>query len=430
VAESARKQIVLGVTGGIAAYKAADLVRELTQNGVEVQVVMTEAARGFVTPATFQALSGKPVFTDMWDDRVAGNMAHIELSRGKDAIVVAPASADFIAKLANGLADDLLSTLCIARECPLMVAPAMNRQMWDHPATRRNVDQLTRDGVAILGPASGDQACGEVGMGRMLEAQEIAEAVSAFLAPKLLRGVGVLITAGPTFEPIDTVRGITNRSSGKMGYAIARAALDAGAKVALISGPVSLAAPAGADITRVETAAEMFEAVKRNVSRADIFIGVAAVADYRVDKPRRQKIKKTEQDQLKLQLVPNPDILAWVATRPQPPFCVGFAAESRNLDTYADEKRRRKKVQLMVANLAQKAIGADDNEVMLLDDTGTRTFARAPKVVIARQLVAHIAKLFGSRKKENLEPRRTRSNSVIETTRTRGVSRTGLGCLV
>jgi phosphopantothenoylcysteine decarboxylase/phosphopantothenate--cysteine ligase len=326
-------------------------------------------------------------------------MAHIELSRGKDAIVVAPATADFIAKLANGLADDLLSTLCLARECPLIVAPAMNRQMWQNAATRRNVERLLRDGVAILGPASGDQACGETGMGRMLEAADIAEAVAGFLAPKALRGARVLITAGPTFEPIDTVRGITNLSSGKMGYAVARAALDAGAKVALISGPVSLAAPAGAEVTRVETAAEMFEAVRRNVSRADIYIGVAAVADYRVDKPRRHKIKKSEQAQLSLRLVPNPDILGWVATRPKPPFCVGFAAESRNLDAYADEKRRRKKVPLMVANLAQAAIGADDNEVTLLDDKGAHRLARAPKYVVARQLVAHIAKLYGARRK-------------------------------
>ncbi|MBM3359122.1 MAG: bifunctional phosphopantothenoylcysteine decarboxylase/phosphopantothenate--cysteine ligase CoaBC [Betaproteobacteria bacterium] len=394
MADIVHQQIVLGVTGGISAYKAADLVRELTQGGVEVQVVMTEAATGFVTPATFQALSGKPVYTDMWDGRVTNSMAHIELSRGKNAIVVAPASADFIAKLAHGLAGDLLSTLCIARECPLIVAPAMNRQMWDHPATRRNIEQLIRDGVAILGPASGDQACGEFGPGRMLEAQEIAEAITAFLAPKILRGVNVLLTAGPTFEPIDAVRGIANRSSGKMGYAIARAALDAGARVALVSGPVSLTAPAGAELTRVERAEEMFEAVKRKISHADIFIGVAAVADYRVDRPRRQKIKKTEKKQLQLKLVPNPDILAWVASRPRRPFCVGFAAETRNLDAYADEKRRRKRVQLMVANLAQEAVGSDNNEVMLLDDTGTRRLARAPKDVIARQLIAHIAKLY------------------------------------
>jgi len=351
-----------------------------------------------VTPATFQALSGKPVHSDMWDASIPDSMGHIELSRGKDAIVVAPATADFIAKIANGLADDLLSTLCLARECPLIVAPAMNRQMWQSPATRRNVERLLRDGVAILGPASGDQACGEVGLGRMLEAAEIAEAVAGFLQPKLLRGTRVLITAGPTFEPIDTVRGITNLSSGKMGYAVARAALDAGAAVALVSGPVNLPAPAGAEVTRVETAAEMFEAVKRNVARADIYIGVAAVADYRVDKPRRHKIKKTSRDQLSLRLVPNPDILGWVAARPKPPFCVGFAAESRNLDAYAEEKRRRKKVPLMVANLAQQAIGADDNEVTLFDDKGSHKLPRASKDAVARQLIAHVVKLYKNKK--------------------------------
>ena len=394
MAENSRKSVVLGVTGGIAAYKAAQLTRDLQRHGIDVQVVMTEAARGMVTPATFQALSGKPVYTDMWDASVPDNMAHIKLSRGKDAIVVAPATADFIAKLASGLADDLLSTLCLARECPLIVAPAMNRQMWQNAATRRNIDRLLRDGVAILGPTSGDQACGEVGMGRMLEAHEIAESVAGILAPRLLAGARVLITAGPTFEPIDAVRGITNRSSGKMGYAIARAAADAGAKVTLISGPVSLIAPAGAELTRVGTAAEMFDAVKRNAARTDIYIGVAAVADYRVDQPRKHKIKKTDRAQLELKLVPNPDILAWMAARPNPPFCVGFAAESRNLNAYADEKRRRKKVPLMVANLAQDAIGADDNEVTLFDDKGSHKLPRAPKEVVARQLISHIARLY------------------------------------
>lgn len=388
---------MLGITGGIAAYKAAELTRELQRKGIDVQVVMTKAAGGLVAPATFQALSGNLVFTDLWDPRIADNMGHIELSRGKDAIVVAPASADFIAKIANGLADDLLSTLCLARECPLLVAPAMNRQMWDNTATRRNVERLLRDGVTILGPGSGDQACGEMGLGRMLEPHEIAEAVLMQLSPKLLRGVRVLITAGPTFEAIDAVRGITNRSSGKMGYAVARAALNAGAKVSLISGPVSLPAPAGAEIAHVDTAARMFDAVKRQVGRADIYIGVAAVADYRVDKPRTHKIKKTDERQLRLRLVPNPDILGWVAGRPKPPFCVGFAAESRNLDAYADAKRRRKKVDMMVANLAQDAIGSDDNEVTVLDDQGKHRFERAPKDVIAHQLVAHIAQHYRAR---------------------------------
>ncbi|MFN7087400.1 MAG: bifunctional phosphopantothenoylcysteine decarboxylase/phosphopantothenate--cysteine ligase CoaBC [Burkholderiales bacterium] len=399
MADTSGKKVLLGITGGVAAYKAAELVRELTRSGIDVQVAMTEAACGFITPATLQALSGKPVFTDMWDPRVANSMAHIELSRGKDAIVVAPATADFMAKIAHGLADDLLSTLCVARECPLLLAPAMNRQMWDNPATRRNAAQLGRDGVVLLGPASGDQACGETGMGRMLEAQEIAAAVRQFLAPKILKGARVLITAGPTFEPIDAVRGITNRSSGKMGYAVARAALAAGAEVALVSGPVNLPPPSGATTVHVETAAQMFDAVKKHVARADIYIGVAAVADYRVERPREHKIKKTDEAQLTLKLVPNPDILGWVAARPKPPLCVGFAAESRNLDAYADQKRRRKKVQVMIANLAQEAIGADDNEVTILDDAGTHRLPRAPKEVIAQQIIAHIAGLYEARKK-------------------------------
>ncbi len=394
---------MLGITGGIAAYKAAELARLLVQDGTAVQVVMTQSACGFITPATLQALSGRPVFTDMWDARVPDNMAHIGLSRGADAIVVAPATADFLAKLANGLADDLLSTLCLARpragldgaafNCPLLVAPAMNRQMWDNEATQRNVAQLERDGVVILGPASGDQACGETGMGRMLEAQQICDEINSYLQPKLLAGKQVLITAGPTFEPIDPVRGITNRSSGKMGYAIARAALDAGAKVTLISGPTNIDAPAAARIERVESTNEMFAAVKQHANAADIFIGVAAVADYRAEKISEQKIKRTDHD-MNLKLVPNPDILAWVAALPKPPFCVGFAAESQKLHENADAKRRRKKVPLMVANLAQDAIGADDNEITLLDDSGIHTLPRAPKTVLARQLVAYIAQLY------------------------------------
>ena len=394
------KKILLGLTGGVAAYKAAELVRRLGDHGIEVHVVMTQAACGFITPATLQALSGHPVYTDMWDGRIANGMPHIELSRDKQAIVVAPATADFLAKAALGLADDLLSTLCLARDCPLIVAPAMNRQMWEHPATRRNVAQLKRDGVIVLGPDSGDQACGETGMGRMLEADELAEAISAFLEPKTLTGKRVLMTAGPTFEPIDAVRGITNRSSGKMGYALARAAIAAGAEVTLVSGPVSLAAPVGAGMEHVQTAGEMFDAVKKHAAKADIFIGVAAVADYRVSAPRKHKIKKTGDKGLTLDFVPNPDILAWVASRPKPPFCVGFAAESRNLDAYADEKRRRKKVKLMIANLAQSAIGADDNEVSLLDDAGTHRLPRAAKTVVARQIIAHIAALCGTARRK------------------------------
>jgi phosphopantothenoylcysteine decarboxylase/phosphopantothenate--cysteine ligase len=391
------KKVLLGLTGGVAAYKAAELVRRLGDRDIEVHVVMTEAACGFITPATLQALSGHPVYTSMWDGRIENGMPHIELSRDKAAIVVAPATADFIAKTVHGLADDLLSTLCLARDCPLIVAPAMNRQMWEHPATQRNAAQLRRDGVTILGPDSGDQACGETGMGRMLEPDVLAEAISAFLAPKILKGKRVLMTAGPTFEPIDAVRGITNRSSGKMGYALARAAVAAGAEVTLVSGPVSLTPPVGAAVARVQTAAEMFEAVKKHAAKADIFIGVAAVADYRSSTPRKHKIKKTEEDQLHISLTPNPDILGWIASRPKPPFCVGFAAESRNLDAYADEKRRRKKVRLMIANLAQTAIGADDNEVSLLDDSGTHRLPLASKDVVAQQIIQHIAGLYGSK---------------------------------
>jgi len=401
VTDTARKKVLLGITGGIAAYKAAELTRRLVRNGLDVHVVMTEAARAFITPVSLQALSGNAVYTDMWDPRVPDNMGHIELSRDKDAIVVAPATADFIAKLVHGLADDLLSTLCLARECPLLIAPAMNRQMWEHPATQRNIAQLGRDGVIVIGPASGDQACGEVGMGRMVEAEEIAEAVSLSLAPKLLRGARVLITAGPTFEEIDAVRGITNRSSGKMGYAVARAALEAGAEVTLISGPTSLAGPAQTKRLDVVSAAEMFEAVKKNVINADIFISVAAVGDYHVVKPKKHKIKKSERN-FSVALAPNRDILAYVASLPRPPFCVGFAAESENLHAHAEAKRRSKKLPLLAANLVQNAIGADDNELVLFDDEGAHPLRRASKALLARQLIAHIAKLYGPIRKTNL----------------------------
>jgi phosphopantothenoylcysteine decarboxylase/phosphopantothenate--cysteine ligase len=398
VTDTARKKVLLGITGGIAAYKAAELTRRLVQSGIEVHVVMTEAARAFITPVTLQALSGNAVFTDMWDPRVPDNMGHIELSRDKDAIVVAPATADFIAKLVHGLADDLLSTLCLARECPLLIAPAMNRQMWDNPATRRNLAQLARDGIIVIGPASGDQACGEVGMGRMVEADDIAEAVSSLLAPKLLNRCHVLVTAGPTFEAIDAVRGITNRSSGKMGYAVARAALEAGAEVTLISGPTGLVAPAQAKRIDIVSAREMFEAVKKHAATADIFISVAAVGDYHVAEPSKHKIKKTERN-ISVALAPNPDILAYVAGLARPPFCVGFAAESEKLHEHAEAKRRRKKLPLLAGNLVQGAVGADDNELTLFDDAGAHPLPRASKDVLARQLIAHIAKLYGSRKK-------------------------------
>ena len=393
VTDTQRKKILLGVTGGVAAYKSAELVRRLTERGLDVHVVMTRAACGFITPATMQALSGNPVFTDMWDTRIANSMAHIELSRDKSLIVVAPATADFMAKLSIGMADDLLSTLCVARDCPLVVAPAMNRQMWQHAATQRNVTQLRADGIDILGPAAGDQACGEVGVGRMVEPVEIAEAVAARLGSQVLAGVRMLVTAGPTFEAIDAVRGLTNRSSGKMGYAVARAAVDSGANVTLVSGPTSLAAPAGVERIDVVSARDMFEAVKKRIAATDVFVSVAAVADYRPAAPKEHKIKKSDRA-LSLELVPNEDILAYVSGLPKPPFCVGFAAESERLSEYAEEKRKRKKIPLLAANLAQHAIGADENEITLLDDEGSHPLARAPKDVVARQLVAHVAKLY------------------------------------
>lgn len=399
VTDTARKKkILLGVSGGIAAYKAAELVRRLGERQIDVHVVMTQAGCGFITPVTMQALSGNPVYTDMWDARIRDNMAHIELTRDKDLVLVAPATADVLAKLAHGLADDLLSTLCLARDCPLVVAPAMNRQMWEHPATQRNVTRLRDDGVEILGPAAGDQACGEIGMGRMLEPTDIAEAIAARLAPKTLDGVRMLITAGPTFEAIDAVRGITNKSSGKMGYAVAQAALDAGATVTLVSGPSALTPPAQARRVDVTSAEDMFQAVTQRVSDADIFVSVAAVADYTPAKRSEQKIKKSDAA-LTLELVPTKDILAYVAGLPNPPFCVGFAAESEKLAEYAQEKRKRKKVPLLAGNLAQQAIGADENELILFDDAGAHPLARAPKEIVARQLVQHIAKLYkeGSR---------------------------------
>ncbi|WP_239288112.1 bifunctional phosphopantothenoylcysteine decarboxylase/phosphopantothenate--cysteine ligase CoaBC [Candidatus Nitrotoga sp. 1052] len=387
------KRLVLGLTGGIAAYKGAELTRLLVNQGIQVQVAMTEAACHFITPTTMQALSGKPVFTNQWGEHTANHMAHISLSRTTDAIMIAPATADFIAKLAHGLADDLLSTLCLARNCPLLVAPAMNRQMWESPATQRNIQQLVADGVIILGPVSGMQACGEEGMGRMQEPTELARAVLTFFQPKLLSGVKVLLTAGPTYEAIDAVRGITNRSSGKMGYAIAQAALELGAEVTLISGPTALSSPYGAALVNVTSAAEMFEVVQKYVTHAHIFIAVAAVADYRVAQPTEQKIKKSTGG-LTLELLPNPDILGYVTGLPKPPFCVGFAAESHNLHEYAAAKRKTKKIPLLAANLVQQAIGADDNELILFDDAGEHVLPRADKLTLARALLRHIVKLY------------------------------------
>ncbi len=385
-------RIILGVTGGIAAYKAAELLRLLMKRGMEVQVAMTEAACHFITPTTMQALSGKPVLTSQWNDTDNG-MAHINPSRTADAIVIAPATADFIAKLAHGLADDLLSSLCLARNCPLLVAPAMNREMWQNAATQRNIAQLLADGVRVLGPDCGVQACGEEGMGRMLEAEQLAQDIAAFFQPKLFSGKKILITAGPTYEAIDAVRGITNRSSGKMGYAIAQAALEQGAQVTLVSGPTALARPQGAQVVDVASAMQMFEVVKQHATDCDIFIGVAAVADYRVAQPSEQKIKKSAET-LTLELVPNQDILAYVAALPTPPFCVGFAAESEHLAKYAEQKRCAKNVPLLVGNLAQQAIGSDENELVLFDDSGSHVLPRAGKLTLARLLMQHIAQRY------------------------------------
>jgi phosphopantothenoylcysteine decarboxylase/phosphopantothenate--cysteine ligase len=389
-------RVVLGITGGIAAYKAAELTRLLVKEGIAVDVVMTAGATRFIAPMTLQALSGHPVLTDLWESGAANAMGHIDLSRGADAILVAPASADFIAKLANGLADDLLSTLCLARNCPLLVAPTMNVQMWNNPATQRNVTQLRADGVEILGPGSGGQACGEVGDGRMIEPEEILAALIAWAQPKLLAGKRVLLTAGPTFEAIDPVRGITNTSSGKMGYALAQACAEAGAKVTLVSGPTALAAPASVRRIDVLSAADMASAVDAEVARADVFIGVAAVADYAPATPQKSKIKKTAAPR-SLALKPTVDILARVAARPKPPFCVGFAAETSDVSANAEAKRRKKKLPLLIANRAQDAFGRDENEVALLDARGAHPLPRMTKLALARRLVAEIAQRLPKR---------------------------------
>jgi phosphopantothenoylcysteine decarboxylase / phosphopantothenate---cysteine ligase len=394
------RKILLGITGGVAAYKAAELTRALKKADIDVQVVMTDAATKFITPVTLQALSGRKVYTDLWDADIANNMAHIELSRDADAILVAPASADFIAKLANGLCNDLLSTLCIARndrECPLMLAPAMNREMWENPATARNIARLVADGVTILGPDAGDQACGETGMGRMLEPDALLAAIEQFYAktrsPKLLAGKRALVTAGPTFEPIDPVRGITNASSGKMGYAIAAALREAGAEVTLVSGPTAITPPSGVDCVQIKTALQMLAAVNVKIADVDLFFAVAAVADYTPAAPKAQKMKKQSAD-LTLELVPTVDILASVASRESPPFCVGFAAESENVIEYARKKREKKRVPMIVANLATSAIGADINEVTIIDVHGEHPLPKASKADVACQIVDHAAKLF------------------------------------
>jgi phosphopantothenoylcysteine decarboxylase/phosphopantothenate--cysteine ligase len=391
----AGKRIVLGLSGGIACYKSAELVRELVKAGARVQVVMTEAATHFITPVTMQALSNQPVVLDQWDAREPNNMAHINLTRDADAVLVAPASADFIAKLAQGRADEILSLLCLARpieRCPLLLAPAMNREMWAHPATQRNVALVRADGARVLGPDAGDQACGEIGDGRMLEAEDLRNRLIAFFQPQLLAGRRLLITAGPTFEAIDPVRGITNLSSGKMGFAIARAAQEAGAEVTLVAGPVHLPTPTGVQRIDVRSAQQMHDAVLPLAGQHDVFIATAAVADWRPAALSTQKIKKNGSQAAPLfELVENPDILAAVARLPQPPFCVGFAAESHDLLKHAREKLERKQVPLVVGNLGPATFGRDDNALLLVDAHGQRELPQADKLSLARQLVQEIA---------------------------------------
>ncbi|MDY7547387.1 bifunctional phosphopantothenoylcysteine decarboxylase/phosphopantothenate--cysteine ligase CoaBC [Glaciimonas sp. Gout2] len=392
----AGKKIVLGLTGGIACYKAAEFTRALIKAGASVQVVMTQGALQFITPITMQGLSGQPVFTDQWDARIGNNMPHIDLTRDADAIVIAPCSTDFMAKLAHGVCDDLLSTLCVARQArlPLLIAPAMNVEMWQNPATQRNAKQLLADGIQLLGPAAGDQACGEVGLGRMLEVDQLlAEVISSF-QPKILKGKRLLLTAGPTFEAIDPVRGITNLSSGKMGYAIARAAREAGAEVTLISGPTALPIPYGVRCLNVLSAQQMHDAVLSHVTGQNIFVAVAAVADWYVANASDQKLKKNAEGSTpELVFAQNPDILAAVAALPLPqrPYCVGFAAESENLLEYAEAKRQRKNVPLLVGNIGHDTFGKDENQLVLFDVKGHSSFPRANKLQLARQLIAEIA---------------------------------------
>jgi len=390
---------VLGLSGGIACYKAAEFCRALVKAGVSVQVVMTPSACQFITPVTLQALSGRPVFTDAWDAREGNSMAHINLSRQADAIVVAPASADFMARLLHGRADDLLSLMCLARplgRVPLLLAPAMNREMYAHPATQRNLEQLRADGARVLGVGAGDQACGETGDGRMLEPQELLEEVVAFFTPKVLAGQRVVVTAGPTYEAIDPVRGITNLSSGKMGFALAQAAWRAGAQVTLVAGPVSLPTPRGVQRVDVQSAQAMWQATEPLAAQASVFIAAAAVADWRPAQVAGQKIKKTADGQAPaLEFVQNTDILASIArsdrARSGQLYCVGFAAESQDLLNQAREKRVRKGVPLLVGNLGPQTFGRDDNALIVVDAAGSEELPRASKAALATRLIERIA---------------------------------------
>ncbi|MEH0164441.1 bifunctional phosphopantothenoylcysteine decarboxylase/phosphopantothenate--cysteine ligase CoaBC [Roseateles microcysteis] len=391
----AGRHVLLGLSGGIACYKSAELVRLLTKAGASVQVVMTEAAEQFITAVTLQALSNRPVLTSQWDAREPNNMAHINASREADVMLIAPASADFIAKLAQGRADELLSLTALARpieRCPLLVAPAMNREMWSHPATQRNLAQIVADGATILGPGNGDQACGEIGDGRMLEATELLDEVIAFFQPKLLAGKKLLITAGPTFEAIDPVRGITNLSSGKMGFAIARAAREAGAEVTLVAGPVHLPTPRGVRRIDVQSAQQMFDAVLPSAPRHDVFVATAAVADWRPAMSAEHKIKKDGSGAApSIAMTENADILASVAALKDRPYCVGFAAESQDLLKHASDKRLRKNIPLIVGNLGPATFGRDDNALLLIDASGAREIPHNDKLSLARELVREIA---------------------------------------
>src|SRR5512133_3055606 len=396
----AGRHFVLGLSGGIACYKAAELCRALIKEGATVQVVMTEAAEHFITPTTMQALSNRPVYGSQWDAREPNNMPHINLSREADAIVIAPCSADFMAKLLHGRADDLLSLMCLARpidRVPLLLAPAMNREMWAHPATQRNMAQLQADGAHILGVGSGYQACGETGDGRMLEPEELLEDIVAFFQPKLLAGKRVLVTAGPTFEALDPIRGITNHSSGKMGFAVARAAREAGAQVTLVAGPVSPATPRGVTRVDVTSARQMLEATMKEEPRADVFVATAAVADWRPLTQSDEKIKKEASGKAPVvAFAENPDILLTVAqgqrARSGALYCVGFAAETHELVAHAQAKLARKGIPLIVGNIGPLTFGLEDNQLLLVDRQSVQELPRAPKLALARQLVAEIAR--------------------------------------
>lgn len=399
------KHIILGITGGIAVYKSAELVRLLKKQGARVFVVMTEGAKEFVTPLTFTTLSGEPVYDSLWLNRAGAdsNIAHINLSREADAMLIAPCTANVMAKIAHGMSDDLLSNLVLARDrgaCPLVIAPAMNVQMWDNPATQRNLAQITQDGIHVFGPAHGDQACGEIGAGRMLEPTEIVSLLPKLFTPQSLAGKRVLITAGPTFEAIDPVRGITNHSSGKMGYALAHAAQCAGASVTLISGKTALPTPYGVTRIDVQSADEMLAACQNYLAGQDIFIAVAAVADWKVAHVASQKIKKANADDVpSLEFVQTPDILATIANSPNAPYCVGFAAESEHVIEYAQAKRIKKNIPLMIANQGPATFGSEYNQVSLVTAEGVTTLPNMRKDALAQQLIQAIAEQFRSTQK-------------------------------